>query len=330
LGLAHAFWVVLGTLSVLRSNALGTGRTALEALMGTIIGFAAGGLFAFVAGNDPILMWIAMPLVVFLASYTSSAGSFVAGQAAFTLTVIVIFNLLAPAGWQVGLVRVEDIALGTGISVVVGLLLWPRGARHDLARSTSVLYRAVAAYLEQAFDLVLGIDRAADVGRLRTDAVRARERTGEAFDVFLNERGAKPLEPHVAGRILSAGNQALLAADLLVAVAADLSDKTSLCPESVATVDAQVRSLLAGFRHLADDFEKEAHSGRSPEHVSVEALRSAAIDCMRRGQNVDYSTSGAMAVVIAGEWVQNLAQLSASLEQPANTAVDAAKIRWWR
>ena len=329
LGLAHAFWVVLGTLSVLRSNALGTGRTAFEALAGTVIGFVVGGLFAFVAGKDPVVMWIAMPLVVFLASYASSASSFVAGQAAFTLTVIVIFNLLAPAGWQVGLVRVEDVALGTGISVLVGLLLWPRGARHDLARSTSVLYRAVAAYLHQGFDLVLGIDGAADVGRLRADAVRARERAGEAFDVFLNERGAKSLDPPLAGRILSAGNQGLLAADLLVVVAADLSDKPSLCPDSVATVDAQVRTLLAGFGHLADDFEKEAHSGLSPEQPSVEALRAAAIDCMRRHQN-DSDSGGAMAVVIAGEWVQNLAQLSASLEQPVNAALDAAKIRWWR
>src|ERR1035437_8200502 len=95
-------------------------------------------------------MWTAMPLVVFLASYASSAGGFEAGQAAFTQTVIVIFNLLAPTGWQVGLVRVEDVALGTGISVLVGLLLWPRGARHDLARSTSIRYRAAPPQLEHA------------------------------------------------------------------------------------------------------------------------------------------------------------------------------------
>jgi uncharacterized membrane protein YccC len=274
-------------------------------------------------------MWTAMPLVVFLASYASSASSFVAGQAAFTLTVIVIFNLLAPAGWQVGLVRVEDVALGTGISVLVGLVLWPRGARHDLARSTSVLYRAVAAYLHQAFDLVLGTDGGVDAGRLRADAVRARDRAGEAFDVFLNERGAKSLDPHMAGRILSAGNQALLGADLLVVVAADLSDKRTRCRDSVATVDAQVRTLLAGLRHLADDFEGEAHSGPSPEQPSLEALRLAALDCMRRSQN-DGDSAGAMGVVIAGEWVQNLAQLSASLEQPATAAVDAAKVHWWR
>ena len=40
LRLDHGFWVVLGTLSVLRSNAFATGRTALMAALGTAIGFA--------------------------------------------------------------------------------------------------------------------------------------------------------------------------------------------------------------------------------------------------------------------------------------------------
>src|SRR5271156_6734022 len=38
----HGFWVVLGTLSVLRSNALGTGANALRAVGGTAIGFVVG------------------------------------------------------------------------------------------------------------------------------------------------------------------------------------------------------------------------------------------------------------------------------------------------
>ena len=41
-GLQHSFWVVLGTLSVLRSNALGTGWTVITALAGTAVGIVAG------------------------------------------------------------------------------------------------------------------------------------------------------------------------------------------------------------------------------------------------------------------------------------------------
>jgi uncharacterized membrane protein YccC len=35
---------------------------------------------------------------------------------------------VSPAGWRVGLVRIEDVALGCAVSLVVGLLFWPRGA----------------------------------------------------------------------------------------------------------------------------------------------------------------------------------------------------------
>jgi hypothetical protein len=44
--LSHGFWVVLGTLSVLRSNALGTGRSIVSALAGTAVGIVVG------AAND--------------------------------------------------------------------------------------------------------------------------------------------------------------------------------------------------------------------------------------------------------------------------------------
>ena len=41
-GVQHAFWVVLGTLSVLRSNALSTGQDMVQALAGTVVGFIVG------------------------------------------------------------------------------------------------------------------------------------------------------------------------------------------------------------------------------------------------------------------------------------------------
>ena len=246
LGLGHAFWVVLGTLSVLRSNALGTGRTTVQALAGSVIGFVAGGLFAAAAGNHAVVMWIALPIAIFLASYAASAIGFVTGQAAFTMTVIIIFNLISPVGWQVGLVRIEDVAVGTGISVVVGVMLWPRGARRDLARAAAGLHHAVVGYVERAFHMVLGVDAVTDIARVRAEAVRARDRAGEAFDVFLNERGAKPLEPQMAGRLVSAGNQTLLAGDLLVMVAGDLGYRAVACPDGAATVEAQVEILLGG------------------------------------------------------------------------------------
>jgi hypothetical protein len=329
LGLEHAFWVVLGALTVLRSNALSTGRTTVEAIVGSVIGFAVGGVFAVIAGNDQVLVWIALPVVIFFASYAASAIGFVAGQAAFTVMVIIVFNLISPAGWQVGLVRIEDVAVGTGISVVVGVLLWPRGARRDLTRATAGFYRSVRAYLARSFDLVLGVSGEADIERIRADAVRARDRTGEAFDAFLIERGAMPLDAGAAARVVSAGSQALLAGDLLVMVATDLGYRANSCPESVATVEEQVRVLLTGVDRLADELTT-LRDNNTPESPSPETLRSAAVDCMRRSGTDERAIRGAMAVVIAGEWVQNLARMEADVAQPVKAAVTAARIHWWR
>ncbi len=75
-----------------------------------------GGLIVVVVGGDRGVLWAVLPFAVLLAAYAPQAISFTAGQGAFTLVVLVLFNLINPAGWKVGLVRVEDVAIGAGVS----------------------------------------------------------------------------------------------------------------------------------------------------------------------------------------------------------------------
>jgi len=329
LGLSHAFWVVLGTLQVLRSTALGTGRTTVQALIGNVIGVVIGGLFAILAGNHPLVMWAALPVAIFIAAYAATAVGFAASQAAFTINLIVIFNLISPAGWQVGLVRIEDLAVGAAISVVVGLLLWPRGARRELARSVAGFYRAVTAYLDRAFDRVLGFSAPAGPDPARRSVIQAAERAGEAFDAFLNERSAPSLDPQTAGFLLAAGNHAILAGDLLDIISTRLGYQASGCPDGARVLRAQVRVLLGGFSRLADRLAlRDADAEIEP--VSQRALRAAALDCLRRWRNDESAGRGAMAVVMAGEWAQNLARLEEDLREPVAQAADAARTPWWR
>ena len=125
--LDHAFWAVLGTLSVLRSNALGTGVTGFQAVLGTALGFAVATVVIVVIGGDTAALWVVLPFTAFLAAYTPGALHFAVGQAFFTVFIVVLFNLIEPEGWRTGLVRVEDIAVGVSISLLVGVVLWPRG-----------------------------------------------------------------------------------------------------------------------------------------------------------------------------------------------------------
>src|SRR5690348_9589889 len=178
-GVQHGFWVVLGTLSVLRSNAASTESTALRALGGTLLGF----------GTSTPALWAALPIAVAVAAYAPGALPFTFGQAAFTVVVLVLFNLLAPAGWRVGLLRIEDVAIGCLVSLVVGVLFWPRGAASVVGDDLADAFRRGAAYLTQAVDWALGTRN--EPPEEGVAAATAGIRLDEALRGFLAEQGAK-------------------------------------------------------------------------------------------------------------------------------------------
>jgi uncharacterized membrane protein YccC len=195
-GVQHAFWVVLGTLSVLRSNALNTGQSVVRGLAGTAVGVIVGAGLVLLIGTDRSVLWVLLPVAVLLAGL-APAVSFAAGQAAFTLTLVILFNLLQPTGWQVGLVRIEDVAIGCAVSLAVGLLFWPRGATTALRKALAEAYVDSAHYLARAVEF--GVARAdAAVSRIpaptraAVDAAAASRRVDDAFRAYLAERGAKP------------------------------------------------------------------------------------------------------------------------------------------
>jgi len=185
----HGFWVVLGTLSVLRTNAASTESTALRALGGTVLGFVLGALLLLGIGTSTPALWAALPIAVAVAAYAPGALPFTFGQAAFTVVVLVLFNLLAPAGWRVGLLRIEDVAIGCLVSLVVGVLFWPRGAASVVGDDLADAFGRGAAYLTQAVDWALGTrHEPPDTGAA---AVTAGIRLDEALRGFLAEQGAK-------------------------------------------------------------------------------------------------------------------------------------------
>ncbi len=188
-GVQHGFWVVLGTLSVLRTNAASTESTALRALGGTVAGFVVGALLLLGIGTSTPALWTALPIALAVAAYAPGALPFTFGQAAFTVVVVVLFNLLQPAGWSVGLLRIEDVAIGCLVSLVVGVLFWPRGAATLVGDDLADAFRSGAAYLTQSVDWALGNrHEAPDAG---TAAVTAGIRLDEALRGFLAEQGAK-------------------------------------------------------------------------------------------------------------------------------------------
>jgi uncharacterized membrane protein YccC len=197
-GVQHSFWVVLGALSVLRSNALNTGQDAVRAMLGTVAGFIAGAALLVGIGTNTTLLWFLLPLAVFLAGVAPAVISFAAGQAAFTLVLVILFNIIQPTGWRIGLVRIEDVAIGAGVSLVVGVLFWPRGAAPALRQALAQAYADGAGYLASTvrFGMSRGDPSTPALPALAGDAARAAaasRRLDDAFRTYLAERGAKRL-----------------------------------------------------------------------------------------------------------------------------------------
>jgi hypothetical protein len=190
--LQNGFWVVLGALSVLRNSALSTGTRVVRAVAGTALGFVLGVVVIELVGVDPIVMWAMLPLVAFGSAFVPEVASFIAGQAAFTMMVLIIFNLIAPTGWSVGLIRIQDVIIGAMVGTVVSVLLWPRGVRTRVSKVIDESFAVGAAFLTAA---VLRVTRGASeeatdkVIALSHDALEASRTVDDGVRQYLSESG---------------------------------------------------------------------------------------------------------------------------------------------
>jgi len=170
--------------------------------------------------------------------------------------------------------------VGAGISLLAGLLLWPRGARGELRQATAALYQAVAAYLGAGFDQVLQPGTPTQP-RVRSLAVQTYDRAAEAFEQYLRERGAMPLNPLTVASFIAPGAYAILAGDLLSGIAAK-GYRADVTDPDAKTIRSQAEALVDGFQALGRQLS--AASPAIPDHapVSEEALQAAAVHGLRR------------------------------------------------
>ncbi len=285
----HGFWVVLGTLSVLRSNALGTGSTALRAVGGTAVGFVVGSALMIGVGGHSSALWILLPVAVLVSGVAPSMISFAAGQAGFTVVVVVLFNIIEPVGWKVGLTRIEDVVIGSAVSVVVGLLFWPRGATAALGRALSDAFVESSGYLADAVDRLSAPTRDVDTGPALRAAQSAYLRLDDAFRQFLAERGAKVVPVETVANLFTGSNRIRLAAYTLANQPALPPEPGRPELESVAIAGAVLRDSYASSHRWYEEFGEMLADRRDsldppPAHDDIlhDVLREAFDDAKQR------------------------------------------------
>lgn len=204
LSVQNAFWVVLGTLSILRNSALGTRESIWRALAGTLVGILVGSLIITLIGDSRLALWVALPLSVLFAAYAPRALSIASGQAGFALLVMVLYNLIEPIGWQVAIIRIQDVAVGCGVSLVVGLLIWPRGASKLIRRSLADSLVVASALVRVRALGVLG-EQPGEVDGLRADALATSDRLDATLRQYLDEAPGERIDPEALMALAAAG-----------------------------------------------------------------------------------------------------------------------------
>ena len=155
--LNHGYWVLLGVISVLRIDAAATGSQAFRAILGTLIGVAAGFGTLLIIDPYPVAVWILAPIAAFVAGWSSRAVGFAFGQGAFSFFVLVLFSAVSwPPQYETALDRLLDIGVGVGVAAIVGILMWPSGMVTQLRASLADALDTGTAALRREVNLALG------------------------------------------------------------------------------------------------------------------------------------------------------------------------------
>ncbi|CAN7224119.1 FUSC family protein [Mycolicibacterium frederiksbergense] len=270
----HGFWVVLGALSVLRSSALTTGTRVLRAVAGTALGFALGVAVIELVGVDPVVMWLLLPVVAFGSAFVPEVASFIAGQAAFTMMVLIIFNLIQPSGWAVGLIRVEDVVVGALVGVAVSLLLWPRGASAPTSLAVDKARAAGAALLKAAVRRVIrGSSEATDnqVFSLSRSALEASRSLDDAVRQYLSENGG---HSDVRAPIVRAANRAVRLRAAAELVADVVPPPLGVYPRARELLEQHAEAVCAqgaSGQPISDDFVLALRAEAGADALAVSA-----------------------------------------------------------
>jgi Fusaric acid resistance protein-like len=304
-------------------------------VLGNVVGFIVGGALVALVGTNTTVLWVLLPLAVLFAGLAPAAISFAAGQAAFTLTLLILYNILQPAGWQLGLVRIEDIVLGSSISLVVGLLFWPRGAAAALGTALAQAYSDSARYLAGAVEFGMGRcdaglpDRPAPTDEAIRAAAASR-RLDDTFRGYLAERGAKPIPLADVTGLVNGAAGLRLASDAVL----DLWQRDDGPGGDRA---AARQELLASTELMVDWYDGFAASlagrGEVPEPLPHDELADGRlVDAISRDLRLQNGQASATAarMIWTGDHLDAARRLQDILVGPARTATQRPLTSRWR
>jgi uncharacterized membrane protein YccC len=324
--LQHGFWVVFATLTVMKSNAGGTRDTVIKAVAGTAIGFAVAAvlLTTFEGSHD---VWLAiMPVLLFGAMYLAGR-TVIAAQAFFTMAIIALFRILAPATWTLALLRLEDIAIGAGVGLLIGIFAWPQGAGGQLRATIARLLDRARRYAElEARRLISGARAPRDIARAREQTLAETHRADDVFMQYLTESAPRRVSLETWGDLLSSALRLWYSTDMIRLHNAERDGEPApVCLELVGLLEESIDRLDAGFAEAADALR--AGTRLSPAgpiiHDSIGPVSAACTASLRDDSDPEH-LARALQLIEVRTWLRTLSTDLAGLPAPVDDV--AAKL----
>ncbi|HEY2077428.1 MAG TPA: FUSC family protein [Streptosporangiaceae bacterium] len=210
LPLSRSYWVILTVVIVLKPDYGSVFIRAVQRGIGTVLGTVLGAAILAVVPHGP---WLLLPFAI-LAALLPYGRSRNYGLFAVFLTplVVLLIDLLEPAGWYLALTRLADTLLGCGVVLLVGYAPWPSSWHADLPRHFAAAVYAVCWYVEA------GLCPAAQRGqrRGRAEVSLARRQAYRALTDVRSEFDRCMSEPAAASRQAAAWWPALVALEKVV------------------------------------------------------------------------------------------------------------------
>jgi uncharacterized membrane protein YccC len=236
---ARSYWIALTVAIVLKSDFGSVFPRAVQRAAGTLVGAAIGAaLIAIVPRGIGDVFIIAALAAVLPVALLRQYGMF---STFLTPLVVLLIDLLSPGGWSTLDARLIDTALGSGIVLVFGYLLWPQTFHNRIGPKFADAVQTLADYTRAA----LGPD-GGDRGALRRSAYRKLSDLRTVFQQAL-------AEPPPISRRASAWYPSIVALERMtdtVTRAAIRIDHgaTPPAPEAVTALAAGIYDLVGSLR----------------------------------------------------------------------------------
>jgi uncharacterized membrane protein YccC len=184
LPLQRSYWVVLTVAIVVKPDNGSVFARALQRGIGTIAGAVLG---AVILAAVPYGPWLLFPIAVLAAAQPyGRLRNFGLGATFMTPVVVLLIDLLAPAGWRLAEERLVDTLLGCAIVLLAGYVPWPGSWHSHLPRQFAATLRDSCRFMAAA----LIPDPPASESQLRRTAYRALGDLHEEYQRAMSEPAA--------------------------------------------------------------------------------------------------------------------------------------------